>query len=155
MNKIFLILALTVAAGSSTAHAVMADEARTITVFKTPWCGCCQEWTDAMEKAGYTITTHDLEDLAQVKKQAGVGTDLEACHTAVIGGDKKYVLEGHVPLKAVEKLISERPDIRGIATPGMPDGSLGMGERADARYTVYAFGGSAGDTPTVFYEAGE
>lgn len=155
MNKFTLILALAITAGAWAPHAVGADESRSITVFKTPWCGCCQEWTDAMEKAGYAVTTHDLEDLSQVKKQAGISADLEACHTAVIGGEAKYVLEGHVPLQAVEKLMTERPDIRGIATPGMPDGSLGMGERGDARYTVYAFGSTAGDTPAVFYQAGQ
>ncbi|WP_299870227.1 DUF411 domain-containing protein [uncultured Hoeflea sp.] len=126
-----------------------------IMVFKTPWCGCCQSWVDAMKGAGYTVDTQDLEDLTAIKKQAGVTSELEACHTAVIGGERKYTLEGHVPIEAVEKLMSERPDIRGIATPGMPMGSLGMGYDPEAKYEVYAFSGRSGETPTLFHRAGE
>lgn len=126
-----------------------------IMVFKTPWCGCCQSWVDAMKAAGYMIDTQDLEDLTAIKKQAGVTSELEACHTAVIGGERKYTLEGHVPIEAVEKLMSERPDIRGIATPGMPMGSLGMGYDPEAKYEVYAFTGRSGETPTLFHRAGE
>ncbi|MEZ5809241.1 MAG: DUF411 domain-containing protein [Zhengella sp.] len=40
---------------------------------------------------------------------------------------RKYVVEGHVPLEAIDKLMSERPDVRGIAVPGMPQGSLRHG----------------------------
>lgn len=135
-------------------HATEADTTKNITVFKTPWCGCCQVWVDAIEKAGYTVTTKDMDDLSLIKKQGGVPKAMEACHTAVLEGERKYVLEGHVPLQAIEKLIAERPDIRGIATPGMPMGSLGMGYDDKARYTVYAYGGKKGKEPFAFYEAG-
>ena len=120
------------------AHAGETDD-KHITVFKTPWCGCCQVWVDAVEKAGYTVETKDMEDLSSIKTQAGVPAKLEACHTAAIGGDRKYVLEGHVPLAAISKLMTEQPDIRGISTPGMPMGSLGMGEDPKAKYDVLAF----------------
>ena len=136
------------------AHAGETDD-KHITVFKTPWCGCCQVWVEAVEKAGYTVETKDMEDLSSIKQQAGVGKDLEACHTAVMGGERKYVLEGHVPLEAMEKLMAEQPDIRGISTPGMPMGSLGMGYDPKAQYKVLAFTGKTGETPTVFYEAGK
>ncbi|PHP64759.1 CopG family transcriptional regulator [Zhengella mangrovi] len=150
-----LALGLLAGAGTTaTSHAAPAAKATTVTVYKTPWCGCCKVWTDAMEEAGYKVDIHDMEDLSAVKKQAGVGENLEACHTAVIGGDRKYVLEGHVPLEAVRKLMSEMPDVRGIAVPGMPSGSLGMGYDPQARYTVYSFTGSAGETPATFMETG-
>jgi len=136
------------------AHAGEASDMH-ITVFKTPWCGCCQVWVEAVEKAGYTVETKDMEDLSPIRQQAGVSKNLEACHTAVLGGDRKYVLEGHVPLEAMEKLIKERPDIRGISTPGMPEGSLGMGYDLKAKYKVMAFTGKTGDAPIVFYEAGK
>ncbi|MEO4044956.1 DUF411 domain-containing protein [Hoeflea sp. CAU 1731] len=96
-----------------------------------------------------------MEDLSSIKKQAGVPAKLEACHTAAIGGDRKYVLEGHVPLAAISKLMTEQPDIRGISTPGMPMGSLGMGEDPQAKYDVLAFTGKTGETPTLFYQAGK
>jgi hypothetical protein len=137
------------------AQAQQADPDTSITVFKTPWCGCCQLWVDRMIEAGYTVRTRDMEDLSFVRQQGGISEDLQACHTAVIGGARRYVLEGHVPIEAVERLMSERPDIRGIAVPGMPTGSLGMGFDPGARYTVYAFTGATDAEPTVFLEMGQ
>jgi len=135
--------------------AAQAAAAQAMTVYKTPWCGCCEDWTQAMTRAGYEVTTHDIEDLTMVKKQAGVSPEMEGCHTASLNlGTRTYVLEGHVPLQAIEKLTAEMPDIRGLATPGMPSGSLGMGNDEDARYDVYAFTGRQSDAPTVYYEAG-
>jgi hypothetical protein len=125
-----------------------------MSVYKNPWCGCCEAWVQAMRADGHQVTTHDVEDLDPVKRQAGVPGDMEACHTVAMNLDgRTYVIEGHVPRETVDKLISERPDIRGIAVPGMPDGSLGMGDDPKARYTVWAFGGK--DGKSRFYEAGE
>lgn len=154
MKRLLFILLVASAAGLGAGMPGHAQENMTITVFKTPWCGCCHVWTEAVQKAGYTVKVHDMEDLTQVKKQAGVSAELEACHTAVLDTGRKYVLEGHVPLEAMEKLVSEQPDIRGIATPGMPSGSLGMGYDPKARYDVYAFTDNPADKPAVFYEAG-
>lgn len=159
MRKSKLITSLVLAAFSTLsagaiAHAASGHDDKTITVFKTPWCGCCQVWVEAMEKAGYIVEVNDMDDLSNIKQQAGVAKDLEACHTAVLGGERKYVLEGHVPLAAVEKLQSEKPAIKGISTPGMPMGSLGMGYDENAHYTVYAFTADSAVEPTVFYEAG-
>ena len=137
------------------AHAQQADPDTSITVFKTPWCGCCQLWADRMIEAGYSVETRDMDDLSLIRQQAGVSDELQACHTAVIGDARKYVLEGHVPVQAVERLMSERPDIRGIAVPGMPTGSLGMGFDPGARYTVYAFTGDRDAAPSVFLEMGQ
>jgi hypothetical protein len=123
-----------------------------MTVFKNPWCGCCHEWAEAMTAAGYTVQTRDLEDLSQVKADAGVPAAMEGCHTATIEG---YFLEGHVPLEAVERLLTERPDITGLAVPGMPAGSLGMGEDPDADYDVYAVSNDADAEPTIFMSVGE
>lgn len=128
-----------------------AGDHQTMTVFKSPWCGCCEVWTKAMEQAGIKVQIRDMEDLTSIKKQAGVSPDLEACHTALLGS---YVIEGHVPLEAIEKLVAEAPDVRGIAVPGMPSGSLGMGYDANAEYTVYAFGGNM-SKPTPFFNVGK
>ncbi|MCV0425219.1 MAG: DUF411 domain-containing protein [Roseibium sp.] len=132
-----------------------ADEAKTITVYKTPWCGCCEAWSDAMKAAGFHVVTENMEDLTAIKKQAGVPEDLQACHTAVVGGDRKYVVEGHVPLEAISKMMTERPDIRGLAVPGMPQGSLGMGYDPSAVYTVFAIGMSPGETPEPYLTTGD
>ena len=129
-----------------------AQESKVMTVYKTPWCGCCTGWAEAMKKAGYQVKTVNMEDLSSIKKQSSVTEALAGCHTAVYDG---YVLEGHVPMQALNKLLAERPDIAGIATPGMPMGSLGMGYSPDAKYTVYAFTTDTSKAPTVFYQAGK
>lgn len=159
MTKILTSLAGVFAIGLSItatfAFAETPDTDSQIIVFKSPWCGCCQAWVEAMEQAGYDVKTTDVEDLTAIKTRAGVPGNLEACHTAMIGGETKYVLEGHVPIQAVEKLMTERPDIRGVSTPGMPMGSLGMGDDSEADYAVYAFTGRTDEAPAVFFKAGK
>ncbi len=138
-------------AGFAFSNLASADEHNFMTVYKTPYCGCCTGWAEAMSKAGYSVKIIDLEDLSEIKQLSSVTDELAGCHTAVFG---KYILEGHVPLEAIDKLISEKPDIRGIAAPGMPAGSLGMGYDENARYDVYAFSEDMSQKPTLFYQAG-
>ncbi|WP_419907907.1 DUF411 domain-containing protein [Hoeflea sp.] len=123
-----------------------------VTVFMTPWCGCCHAWTEIMREEGFEPTVHDVEDLDPVKSQAGVPGNMQSCHTAAAGG---YVLEGHVPPAAVRKLLSERPAVRGLSVPGMPAGSPGMGNDSDAHYTVYSFSHDREATPQVYLEIGK
>ncbi|WP_321342277.1 DUF411 domain-containing protein [Breoghania sp.] len=134
--------------------AAVAAEGETITVYKSPWCGCCEVWTEAAQKAGFHVVVNDVEDLTPIKEQAGIPDEMQACHTAVIGESRKYVIEGHVPLEAIDKMMSEQPDIRGIVVPGMPEGSVGMGYDPEARYTVYSLGNNASDTPEPYMEMG-
>lgn len=155
MKKVAFFIAGALAGAVLPSQSAHADEDTAITVFKTPWCGCCEMWVEAMREAGYTVAVNDLEDLSAIKKQAGVSDALQACHTAVLDGNRKYVLEGHVPLEAIEKLKSQAPDIRGISVPGMPQGSLGMGNDADASYVVYAFTDSGVSEPTAFHQVGK
>ena len=115
----------------------------TLVVYKTPTCGCCRNWVGEMEKAGFKVEVHDIDDLSATKHAAGVPDELQACHTARIGG---YVVEGHVPAADIRRLLAERPDIAGIATPGMPMGSPGMEGGYKDRYDVMTFGGSARST---------
>ncbi len=129
------------------------NEMSTVDVYKSPWCGCCEVWMKAIEKVGYTVKAHNMEDIEPVKRLTGVPEDMEACHTAVVKGDEPYVLEGHVPLEAMTRLFVERPSVSGLAVPGMPDGSLGMGADPTARYTVYAF--APGKEPAAYLEVGE
>lgn len=106
-----------------------------MTVHKNPNCGCCHLWADAMRKAGFDVRLNDLGDLALIKSRLGVPGELEGCHTAEVEG---YFLEGHVPLSSVRKLLADRPAVRGLAVPGMPSGSLGMGDDPSASYDVVA-----------------
>ena len=96
---------------------------RRLTVYKTPWCGCCRGWITHMTRAGFKATVVEQEDLAPVRARHGVSFALSSCHTGVAEG---YVLEGHVPPADVLRLLRERPKALGLAVPGMPLGSPGM-----------------------------
>ncbi len=91
-----------------------------------------------MEGNGYAVQVEDVNDLNAVKKSHQVPPQLQSCHTAVVDG---YVIEGHVPVSEIERLLAERPDIAGLAVPGMPVGSPGMevDGAADQPYDVIAF----------------
>lgn len=106
-----------------------------MTVHKDPNCGCCHLWAEAMQKAGFDVRLDDIDDLVPIKTRLGVPRELEGCHTAEVDG---YFLEGHVPLSSVRKLLAERPRVKGLAVPGMPSGSLGMGDNPSASYDVVA-----------------
>ena len=93
------------------------------TVYKSPTCGCCTGYTEFLEKHGVTVNAVNTDDLTQVKAKYGVPYAAQSCHTTLIDG---YVVEGHVPLAALSKLLAERPEISGIALPGMPTGTPGM-----------------------------
>ncbi len=92
-------------------------------VYKTPWCGCCENWARQAERADFAVELRDTEDLSAIKRALGVPDNQASCHTAQIDG---YFVEGHVPFEDLRRLLAERPDARGIAVPGMPAGSPGM-----------------------------
>lgn len=128
-------VAATAASGMLTIPAYAAAPVP-ITVYKSPTCGCCAKWIDHVQAHGFQVSAHDLDDLSEVKATFGVPAELESCHTATVG---KYVVEGHVPADLIQKMLKEKPDIVGLAAPGMPMGSPGMeGGRKDP-YDVIAF----------------
>jgi hypothetical protein len=100
---------------------------RSLEVFSTNGCGCCLAWTKQVEADGYTATVTNLPmaDLVQKKMAVGLKPKLYSCHTALIDG---YVIEGHVPSSDIDHLLLDRPEAIGLAVPGMPSGSPGMGE---------------------------
>ena len=120
-------------------------------VVKSPSCGCCADWIELAREHGHDVEAVDVLYIGEAKRALGVPEALRSCHTARIGG---YVVEGHVPFEALDRLLAERPDVAGIAVPGMPVGSPGMGTDPDARYDVIAWGGEAGDGE-VFLGVGE
>ncbi len=102
-------------------------------VFKSPTCGYCGEWVNIMKKAGFEVTVENVEEMDGVKRMASIPENLASCHTAKIGD---YIVEGHVPVSTIKRLLSEKPEIRGITVPSMPFGSPGMGHDPNARYDV-------------------
>lgn len=117
---------------------VAAGDLPVVTVYKSPTCGCCSKWVDHLRANGFEVKTTDMPDVQPMKQRFGVPADLASCHTAVVGG---YVIEGHVPAEDVKRLLAERPDVTGLAVPGMPIGSPGMEVegRAPQPYDVIAF----------------
>ena len=129
-----LAFAAVLAAASTLAHA--AGEA--LTVYKDPNCGCCTAWIEHLREAGYKVKSVDSDDMASVKQRLGVPKDLESCHTGVIDASGQ-VLEGHVPAPALAKLVST-PSVKGVAVPGMPVNSPGMG-KMDGKLVTVDFSG--------------
>lgn len=118
-----------------------------IQVWKSPTCGCCEGWVEHLRAAGYPVEVENLTDLTAIKRERGIPGDLTSCHTGLVDG---YALEGHVPADVIDRMLAERPEIAGLAVPGMPTGSPGMevpGVPAD-EYDIVAF--TAGGEPRVY-----
>lgn len=107
---------------------------QSVTLYKSPNCGCCTGHAKALEKAGFAVTIEETGNLDAIKLSNNVPAEGTSCHTSIIGD---YVVEGHVPLEAIEKLLTEEPDIAGIGLPGMPIGTPGMPGPKTAPYEVY------------------
>lgn len=118
LKRLAIVFALLMAAGTAIAEPL-------ITVYKSPTCGCCEEWVTYLRKEGFEVTAIDQSNLTPIKERAGVKPEMASCHTALVDG---YVIEGHVPAQAIRKLLQERPTTVGLAVPGMPVNSPGMGK---------------------------
>jgi len=94
-----------------------------VVVYKSPTCGCCESWAGHMQSAGFPVEVRDTQDLGAINAELGVPAGQGSCHTARVGD---YFVEGHVPTDDVKRLLAEQPDARGLAVPGMPQGSPGM-----------------------------
>jgi hypothetical protein len=103
-------------------------------MYKNPQCGCCEEYAKYLRRNGFKVSLKETHNMSLISRQNGVPEQLAACHTMLIGG---YVVEGHVPVGAINKLLRERPNIKGISLPGMPDGSPGMTGEKTEPFTVY------------------
>ena len=121
---------------SASATAVTAAPPLEITVYRSPSCGCCKAWATHLEQNGFTVKQVELEDLSEIKTQAGISQRLASCHTAIIG---RYAIEGHVPAADIKRLVAEKPAVAGLTAPGMPQGSPGMETGRKDPYDVLAF----------------
>ncbi len=107
-----------------------------ITVFKDMGCGCCGLYADYLKRtSGLSVQVVDSPELASIKDEKGIPEDLRSCHTSVAGD---YFVEGHVPFEAIQKLMEEKPDIKGIALAGMPSGAPGMPGSKNGKFVIYA-----------------
>ena len=134
--------------------AVRAEAALSIHVLKDPNCGCCTAWIDILDAAGFRVTTEarDGNALMRHKLESGIPPEMVSCHTASIDG---YMVEGHVPVADIRRLVTERPNAIGLAVPGMPFGSPGMGpEEEREAYAVFLIRQDGGAEIFSRYPAG-
>jgi hypothetical protein len=107
-------------------------------LFKNPQCDCCEGYAAYLRHNGFTVTVTPTNDLSEISRKAGIPESLEGCHTMFI---RDYVVGGHVPVEAVNKLLAEHPgDLKGITLPGMPSGSPGMFGTKQEPFPIYAIG---------------
>jgi hypothetical protein len=130
-----------VAAAVLMAPAGAATNLPQVAVTKDPSCGCCEAWVAHLRKEGFPVDVTE-GPVNPLKTRLGVPRELASCHTAQVGG---YVIEGHVPARSIQRLLSEKPRATGLAVPGMPVGSPGMEVEgmAPETYEVVLFGPSS------------
>jgi hypothetical protein len=104
-----------------------------VTVYKSPSCSCCKKWAAYLEENGFEVESIEMNDLRMIKSMAGVKPSLASCHTAQVDG---YAIEGHVPAEDIRRLLAERPDVKGLTVPGMPQGAPGMETGHTGHYQV-------------------
>lgn len=111
----------------------MAQPLPVVDVYKSPQCGCCKAWAEHLQKNGFTVILHDVDDVPAARKKLGMPNRFGSCHTAKAG---QYLVEGHVPAADIKRLFKEHPKAIGLAVPAMPLGSPGM-EMEDGRSVPY------------------
>jgi len=80
-------------------------------------------WVEHLKASGYPVEVEDVADINAIKRERGVPVGAWSCHTAEVEG---YLVEGHVPAATIERMLAEKPEIAGVAVPGMPVGAPGM-----------------------------
>ncbi|WP_339948260.1 DUF411 domain-containing protein [uncultured Albimonas sp.] len=144
-------LGLLAAALGPAARALAVPQA--MQVLKDPACGCCEAWVEILRAAGFEIAVETLGPAALMRRKIALGVPQAAvsCHTGLVEG---YVVEGHVPAQDIRRLLAERPDAVGLAVPGMPWGSPGMGPETEREaFDVLLIGRDGGLSPWTRYPA--
>lgn len=128
---LFVAFAVTL---SGMAHAAQQDSGQAaakgtgqalpvVEVYKSVQCGCCKAWAEHLQKNGFEVILHNVDDVPATRKKLGMPNKFGSCHTAKVG---QYLVEGHVPAADIKRLLKERPKATGLAVPSMPPGSPGM-----------------------------
>jgi hypothetical protein len=107
-----------------------------VVMYKNPGCECCDKWAAYLEDNGYEVTINKVSNMPEIKDKYGVPRNLESCHTAKFGD---YIVEGHVPVEDIRRLMAEQRDVVGLSAPGMPPSSPGMNTKPNVPYQVVIF----------------
>jgi hypothetical protein len=136
-NILFTLLAALIILGSTFGLVAQAAD-KEVTLYKNPQCGCCEGYAKYLRENGFSVTVKPTHELVAMSRKAGVPDDFQGCHFSLIDD---YFVSGHVPVATVNKLLTERPFIKGITLPGMPQGSPGMSGVKREPFTTYSVGG--------------
>ena len=120
-----------------TGNSILGDNI--ITVYKSQSCGCCDQYVGYLKGQGIQVKVENIDNMDSIKSKYKIPGSMQSCHTSVIG---EYFIEGHIPVDAINKLITEKPKIAGIVMPGMPAGSPGMGGRKNSPFVIYSISDS-------------
>lgn len=141
MRLVLVAVLLTVTSGLAA-----AEEKVAATLYKNRGCQCCAGYAAYLRANGFDVTEIEAPNMTSIKQAHGVRSDLEGCHTTIIGD---YVVEGHVPVAPIKRLLAEKPAIKGISLPGMPQGSPGMSGVKEGPFKILSLTG--GDAPVSVY----
>lgn len=131
-------LAQPLAQGSGQAASVDSGQALPVVeVYKSAQCGCCKLWAEHLQKNGFKVILHDVDDVPAARKKLGMPDRFGSCHSAKAG---QYLIEGHVPAADIKRLLRERPKAIGLAVPAMPPGSPGMESDEPVSYETLLIG---------------
>jgi hypothetical protein len=130
--SLFLIFGFVI--NKQDASAVTNSSKYNVEVIKTSSCGCCYGYVLFLEEENFKVKQTDVRSLHLIKKKYNIPLEMQSCHTTILG---KYFIEGHVPIEAINKLLKEKPDIDGLALPGMPIGTPGMPGEKEEPYIIY------------------
>ncbi len=111
--------------------------AKDITVYKGKYCGCCDLYVQYLENKGYNVSVVVVEDIRAEHSKFDIPKNKSSCHISVTDD---YFVVGHVPVEAIDRLLAERPNIRGISLPEMPSGSPGMPGSKKGPFVIYSLG---------------
>ena len=119
------------------ASPVLATATAPVTLWRSPGCGCCDAYASYLKANGFDVEVIDDVNFDDRSVTAGVPAQGLGCHLAMIDG---YAVSGLVPVEIIDRLLQERPDIKGITLPGMPGNAPGMAAAKSGTLKIYAFG---------------
>ncbi len=114
---------LVLALGATLAATAAFAATPVVEVYKNPACGCCGKWVEHLKQNGFEVKLDETSDVSAERQRLGMPEQLASCHTAKVGN---YVVEGHVPVKEIQRMQLEHPKALGLAVPSMPPGTPGM-----------------------------
>ena len=120
IGSLLILVASSMSGGPASGEALQKDA---ITVYRSKTCGCCGKWVDHLKVAGFDVTAHVVDNVENAPIRGRVPKQLRSCHVAKV---RNYLIEGHVPADVIKDLLKKKPELEGLAVPGMPAGSPGM-----------------------------